>query len=190
MHPAANEESASPAYAPPSGDLPSHHAQTGKGQRYLFVPATLAGKARLGGRRHERHHRQERTAAPGGERYEHDPLGEVRNFASIRPHIQPTPEPPDYRSTHLRKPLLAGYAAARSTFAFVRGRRGSLTKLCFAGSVRAELGHGELNATRTTRSDSCYCHSGLLTQIPRSRFRTARSGALHLKEAVNGHHHA
>jgi hypothetical protein len=44
IHPAANEESASPAYAPPSGDLPSHHAQTGKGQRYLFVPTTLAGK--------------------------------------------------------------------------------------------------------------------------------------------------
>src|SRR5690242_19706198 len=65
MYPAANEESASLAYAPRSGDLPSHHAQTGEGQRYLFVPATLAGKAHLGRRRHERHHRKERTAAPG-----------------------------------------------------------------------------------------------------------------------------
>jgi hypothetical protein len=112
MHPAANEESASPAYAPPSGDLPSHHAQTGKGQRYLFVPATLAGK-----RASEVDATNGITAKSGrlprGERYEHDPLGEVRNFASIRPHIQPTPDPPDYRSTHLRKPLLAKYAAAR-----------------------------------------------------------------------------
>jgi hypothetical protein len=87
MHPAANEESASPAYAPPSGDLPSHRAQTGKGQRYLFVPTTLAGKRAS--------EATARTASPqradgcsGGERYEHDPVGAVRN--SRAPPAHPT----------------------------------------------------------------------------------------------------
>src|SRR6476646_2609476 len=117
MHPAANEESASPAYAPPSGDLPSHHAQTGKGQRYLFVPATLAGK-----RASEVDATNGITAKSGrlprGRAVRTCPLGEVRNFASIRPHIQPTPDPPDYRSTHFAEAALSGICSCATHICF------------------------------------------------------------------------
>jgi hypothetical protein len=47
--PGRHEESASPAYAPQLAISPGHHAQTGKGQRYLFVFTTLTGRGALAG---------------------------------------------------------------------------------------------------------------------------------------------
>ena len=159
---------ASPAYAPPVVSPQSPRANRQRPAIPLRTNHT-SGKARLGGRRHERHHAKSGRLPRGENGTNMTHWGAVRNSrASARTsNLLRTRPTNDQRI--LRKPLLAGYAAARCTFAFVRGPRGSLTSCaCRLSSCRTSTWRAKRSRVRRVRI-AVTVGSGLLTQIPRLR---------------------